>query len=407
MPGYGRRYWAERTGDSRRKRYPKFRGQHTADAVVIGGGLTGATCAYVLAAGGLDVVLLEADRPASGATAGGTGVLVPVPDAAFRTVEERSGRRVARTAWKEARRSAKEFATALRKISARCDLDHAPLVVNARGAEDAQALRREQAARRDAGVPAPWLPAPSAVAEIGTDSAGALIERDAFVYDPVRAALALAAAAASNGARIFERSAVSRTRFTRKHADVILPAGAIRTRGVIVATGEPGAVFRQLRRHVRQATGYAVVTEPWSAAMRKEAGRRSAILTEAGVDPHWMRWLADDRVLFAGAVSAPVGSRQRDKSVIQRTGQLMYELSVRYPAISGLPAKWAWDVPVATTEDGLPWIGPHRNYPFHFFALAFGWHGDALAWLAAKSALRFLRGEARREDEAFGFLRHV
>ena len=89
----------------------------------------------------------------------------------------------------------------------------------------------------------------------------------------------------------------------------------------------------------------------------------------------------------------------------QRTGQLMYELSLRYPAISGLPAKWSWPLSVATTVDGLPWIGPHRNYPFHFFAIAFGSHGEALAWFAAKAALRHFTGNVRREDAVFGFAR--
>jgi glycine/D-amino acid oxidase-like deaminating enzyme len=85
----------------------------------------------------------------------------------------------------------------------------------------------------------------------------------------------------------------------------------------------------------------------------------------------------------------------------------MYELSLRYPAISGLPANWGWPVPVVTTPDSLPWIGPHRNYPFHFLAMAFGWHGDGLASLAARAALRHFEGESRREDEVFGFVRHL
>jgi glycine/D-amino acid oxidase-like deaminating enzyme len=83
----------------------------------------------------------------------------------------------------------------------------------------------------------------------------------------------------------------------------------------------------------------------------------------------------------------------------------MYEFSVRYPVISGLPAAWGWDVPVLSTADGLPWIGPHRNYPFHFFALAFGWAGDATAWFAARAALRHFKGESRKEDAVFGFAR--
>ena len=83
----------------------------------------------------------------------------------------------------------------------------------------------------------------------------------------------------------------------------------------------------------------------------------------------------------------------------------MYELSVLYPVISGLPARGGWPAPVVTGIDGLPWIGPHRNFPFHFFSLGFGWHGDGLAWFAAKAALRHFTDEPRREDVAFGFER--
>jgi glycine/D-amino acid oxidase-like deaminating enzyme len=85
----------------------------------------------------------------------------------------------------------------------------------------------------------------------------------------------------------------------------------------------------------------------------------------------------------------------------------MYELSVRYPVISGLPAHWGWENEIVTTPDGLPWIGPHRNYPFHFFSMAFGWHGDGLTWLAAKAALRYFTNQAKKDDESFGFVRHL
>jgi glycine/D-amino acid oxidase-like deaminating enzyme len=405
MPGYGHSYWADRTGTRRRKTYPRLRGQQTADVVIIGGGLTGCTAAYVLAAGGLHVILVEADRLASAATAGGLGAIVPQPDASFRAIEQAAGLRLARTAWKETRRSGLDFAAALRKLSIRTDLAPASLVINARTSDEAQPLRREQAARKAAGLDAPWLSAEAARAEIGTGSAGAIRLHDAFTFDPVRAALGLAGAASVKGARVFEQSLVRRTRFTRKQADVMLDSGTIRTRGVVVATGAPGALFRQLRRHVRELEGHAVVTEPLSAVMRRETGRRQSVMTEAGAAPHWLRWLPDGRALFAGALAPPVGPRLRDRTLVQRTAQLMYELSVLYPIISGLPARWGWPVPVVTGIDGLPWVGPHRNYPFHFFALGFGWHGDGLAWFAAKAALRHFTDVARREDGAFGFER--
>jgi glycine/D-amino acid oxidase-like deaminating enzyme len=280
-------------------------------------------------------------------------------------------------------------------------------VINARTADAGAALRKEQAARREASIAAPWITPAAVQADLGTDSVGGLRLGEAFVYDPVRAALGLAGAAQARGAHLFEQSPVQRTKFTRKYADVVLASGTIRTPLIFVATGEPGTLFGQLRRHVRRETGYAVVTEPLSAAMRRAAGRRTSVQTEIGDGRPWLRWLTDDRILFAGARSVSPPERQRDKFVINRTAQLMYELSLRYPEISGLPAHWGWEQPVVTTPDGIPWIGTHRNYPFHFFALAFGWHGDSLAWLAAKAALREARGEVRRSDEVFGFVRYL
>jgi glycine/D-amino acid oxidase-like deaminating enzyme len=186
---------------------------------------------------------------------------------------------------------------------------------------------------------------------------------------------------------------------------VILADGDLRTRLVVVATGEPGALFSSLRRHVRRNWGYAVVTEPLPAVMRRGVGARGAVLTEAGEPRPWIRWLPEDRALFAGGLTAPPAARQRESLVRPRTLDLMYELSRRYPVISGLPPAAGWDGPIVTTADGLPWIGPHRNYPFHFFAFAFGWHGESLALFAAKAALRFYGQEPRREDAAFSFVR--
>jgi glycine/D-amino acid oxidase-like deaminating enzyme len=362
--------------------------------------------ASVLANGGFDVMLVEAGRLATGATERGLGAVLPEPARSFRDAESALGRSGARVVWKDARRSARELATALRKLPTGCKVEPMSLVVNARNSDESAWLRRERKALKDAGLNAPWLTPQAAESELGIESTGALRLHDGAVFDPVRAALGFAAAASARGARVFERSLVKKTRFTRTDAQVALTDGSIRSRGVVIATGEPGALAPQLKRHVRRSTGYVVVTAPLNAAMRREVGSRQAVLTEAAPDPHFIRWLPEDRALVAGALSKPVGPRQVDRAVVQRTAQLMYEFSVRYPVISGLPAAWGWDVPVVSALDGLPWIGPHRNYPFHFFALALGWHCEALAWFAARAALRHFKGESRKDDAAFGFGRH-
>jgi monoamine oxidase len=46
--------------------YPQLRGNHDADVVVVGGGITGLTTALLLAQGGVSVVVVEAHRWARG-----------------------------------------------------------------------------------------------------------------------------------------------------------------------------------------------------------------------------------------------------------------------------------------------------------------------------------------------------
>jgi glycine/D-amino acid oxidase-like deaminating enzyme len=407
-------YWSHRTADNRRKTYPKYKGNGTADVVIIGGGLTGCASAYTLAAAGLNVVMLEAGRLASGETGAGLGMIVPEPDATFRSVEEIRGRKVARLAWEEAQRSAIDFAATLKKLAINCDLKPAALHLNAFGFADGEPLKKEVAGRKAVKLDGAWIPPASAKRTLSTESFGAMRLRGGAVYDAVRAALGLAAAAEKKGAKIFEHSRVKKTTFTRKDATVFLEGGAkIKTRGIVVATGEPGGVFGQLRRHVRVHQGHIVVTQPLNAEMRRETGTREFALIERAASSgdagrgqsRWLRFLGEDRVLVGGVETKPVSDRQRDKVLVQCAGQLMYELSLHYPSISGLKAEWAWALPVVSTLDGLPWVGAHRNYPFHFFALALGWHGDAISWFTAKAAARHFAGEPRPEDEAYSFLR--
>jgi glycine/D-amino acid oxidase-like deaminating enzyme len=234
---------------------------------------------------------------------------------------------------------------------------------------------------------------------------GAAIRTRGFTIDPFRACLGFAAAGVERGAQLFEHSPVRRIRATRKWVDVVTAHARLRAQAVVVATSAPLSDLRALRRHLHRRQRYAVVTAPLPAAVRRELGRRAAGLRDGADPPHVLRWMKDDRAMFVGADSEPVQSRALDKVLVHRSNQLMYELTTIYPAISGVMPEWAWDVEHDTTVDHLPYIGLHRNFPRHLFALGHGPHGAGVAWLAARLLVRQFNNEPDKGDEFFGFSR--
>ena len=396
-------FWLDRFPKSRRPSYPRYRGESAPRVVIVGGGLTGCACACAFAAAGIQTVVLESDRVGGGATAGAPGFVREDFDASFQETARLHGLRAARLLWQGMRRASLDFVAAIRRMQIRCDLAPQDLLTIAlRDADAGRRLRREYQARREAGLDHTWM-TPSAVRRsMASATAGAIKTRGAVV-DPYKACVGLASAASARGAAFFERSPVRRIRASRKRVDIVVEGGILRADAVVVAAPAAMNDLRALRRHLRPEHGYAVVTESLPAAVRRELGARTASLRDDAEPPHFLRWLRDDRVLFAGADQPPVAARAAEKVLAQRTGQLMYELSTIYPAISGAMPEWSWQYAHEGTVDGLPYVGTHRNFPRHLFALGHDRHGLAVSWLAARVLLRTFLGEPAKGDELFGF----
>jgi glycine/D-amino acid oxidase-like deaminating enzyme len=405
MTSYGRSPWTDRFPRSRVPSYPRLRGRHEIDVVVIGGGLTGCATAYAFAAAGIKVAVLERDQIGRGASALSTGWIPDDPGASFAAAEQLLGRRAARHAWQSWRRAALDFSALLRRLDVKCRLEPRATLLAATTPEQAVQLKREQKVRKEAGLDWPSLNARAVLAEASITAAGGIRTRDGATLDPYRAAVGLAAAAADRGAQVFERTAVQRTKFGRRTADVVLDDGSIRTKRIIVATGRPTALFKSLIRHFWLKSSFGVLTAPVPARVRNQLGRREAVIRDLAQPPHVVRWVDDERLLISGADDAEVPPRLRDKTIVQRTGQLMYELSTMYPEISGILPDYGWEVPYALTAEGVPYIGPHRNFPHHLFAFGDASHGVTGAYLASRVLLRQHLGETDAADEAFGFNR--
>jgi glycine/D-amino acid oxidase-like deaminating enzyme len=401
---YGRSPWLDQFPKSRVPAWPKHRGELNIEVAIVGGGLTGCATAYAFAAAGVKVALFEAERIGQGSGGAAAGWITEEPDVPYVAVEAIHGRRAARHAWQAWRRASLDFAALLRRLDVKCRVVERPAAIVARTASEAAVLAKEQKRRKEAGLDAVSIPARAIPALAGFAGVAGLRSRDNTTIDPYRAALGLAAAAARRGALIFERSPVTRTAFTRHDASLIVNGSKVQTGRVVVATGRPGLLFKPLRRHVPERTAFLVLTDVVPAAVRRQLGSRDHLLRDLNNPPHHLSWVDDERLLIAGADLAGAVARGREQMLIQRTGQLMYELSVLYPDISGLQPAYGWDVLYGAPPRGLPVIGPHRNYPHHLFAFGDG-HSLTAAYLASRILLRHYQDDGQPADAAFAFVR--
>ena len=387
---------------SKRPAFPRFRGDRTADVVVVGAGITGCAVAHACAKAGLDTVVVEAERVGQGSTGRGLGLLSADPGPSFRDVVAAHGLRDARRIFESWRRGAAEGALLLRRLRIPCQLSPRDTLVTARD-DQARLLRREFDALDAAGLALKWQTPRQLQARTRLTRAGGIRVPGGFTLDPYRACLGLATAAVRRGADVFERSRVKKVRFTRAAADVVTERGSIRADRVIVTTGSATTEFGSLRRHFTRRETYCVLTEPVSTGVRKQLADPAIVLCDRTVPPHRFRW-AGDRLLLGGADQDETAPRAKPAVLVQRTGQLMYELLLTYPVISGLRPEYGWEAGYGESADGLMYLGAHRNYPHHLFAL--GGSGSVTgAFVAARVLLNAVRGTEDKADRAFGWNR--
>ena len=397
--------WLGRAPHRDRRRYPSLKGHIEADAVIIGGGIVGATVAEKFARAGVRVALVEAGLAGHGSTAASSALLMQEPDDHLGELAKRYGAERARRIWALSRAGAREFVRTLRRLDIACDLVERDSVYYATGMNAVPSLRAEHERRRASGFGGRWLDATALRRATGIAGAAGIRTSGNAQLDPYRACLGLLWSAQQHGAQIFERSNVRRVETTSTGVNVRTRQGVIAATQAIIATGYATAVFKPLAGRFRLTHTYVLATEPLDARVRRELGLGDVLLWDTKRPYHYARWTKDRRLLLGGADRPLVPPRRRARAFIEGTRALRQHFYGLFPALEGVDIDYAWEGLFATTPDGLPYIGPHRRYPRRLFALGYGGNGMTFGCLAARMLLEQFKGIRTADHQLFAFNR--
>lgn len=374
----------------------------------MGGGVTGCACAYLLARAGARVVLLEAQHIGRGSTAASTALLMHETDVDFTDLAARYGAPAARAIWRASRRAVKGLTATLGELEDSPPVAELPSIYLSMDERETAALRREVRARRRAGIPARWLSPSQLYAAAGVRGAGGIRTPGDAQTDPYRACLAFAGAARDLGASLHARSRAGRIVTSRGGVTIEVGDARVTAASVIVATGYATPDFTRLLRRFRMLNTYVIATPRLSAPVRRAVGLGDVMWWDTNRPYHYARWTPDGRILFGGddRPNRRIRSGARRRAVLrERAAALAADLGALYPALVGVRPEYAWEGLFATTPDGLPYIGRHRLYPHHLFALGYGGNGMTFAFLAAEILTRAIQGRPHPHDDLFAFAR--
>jgi gamma-glutamylputrescine oxidase len=337
------------------------------DVCVIGGGLAGLTTAREIARAGWSVVLLEAGRLAASASGRNTGFVLPGFGADADTLVARVGFERTKDLW----------------TLAQAGLDY---VRNAVLADGAAAVEPQDGwlyvSKKDNSDE--FVDYVGLLGELGCEIEGWPTERvravlrseryfyainylRAFTIHPLNYALALAAAAERDGARIFENTPALSIDPTGVRKRIVTPGARLRANHVVLCGNvQLGPLMPRVAATLLPVTTYVITTTSLGARLAEAVGYRGGVSDSDLADNHY-RIVGGDRLMLSGRSTAWVRNPRR------YAGALTADIKKTYPQLGDVDADYAWSGTLGMTMHRMPQIG--ELGPGIWLASGFGGHG--------------------------------
>lgn len=346
-----------------RIRRPRLAAAIEADVVIVGGGITGVTCAVLLANAGRRVVLLEARTLGFGTTGNSTGNLYEVLDTGLAQVERKWGKDVVGRVIASRRQAVDLVERFAAHTGGETGFRRCALVQYSD--DDWSGIEEEYETLRSAGTSVRFGDAE----ELPGATGRAMVVEDQAQFHPFNYLQGLAQQAARVGAQIFEDSAAVEIAADRDR--VRTADGSVKAKAIVLATHTPKGVYG-LHAKMLTCREYGAAYEFPSLTLP------DGIFWQRGTTSRSFRKLETGGKRYLITVGSPDKTGLHDPEKALSALESLFDRKVR-----ANDERWAWSAQAYQSPDLLPYIGHSAGHGV-YLATGFGADGLTYGTLAAQ-----------------------
>ena len=357
---------------------PPLDGSVDTEVCVVGGGLAGLATALGLRERGVGVVLLETRQVGWGASGRNGGFV----GSGYSLPPERLVARVGLQQARELFNLTHDAVTLVRQRIQHYAMDCGPIIdgaLNASWFNDRDTvLRTRDFLAENFNEPRDFWPRERVREVLHTDRYyDALFSDRKFQFHPLNYSRAMAVAAETRGATLFERSPVTRLDVKGRDKVVHTAAGCVSANHVVMACGGYlDGLHRRLSTAIVPVATYVIATEPLGEARLCRAIEVPYAISDNRFASDYYRALADTRILWGGRISTR-------RSPPARLGRFMLaDLLKVYPQLEGVRLASAWYGLMSYAVHKMPQIG--QLMPGLWYAMGFGGTGMGTTTVAGE-----------------------
>lgn len=361
--------------------YPPLESDRQADAVIVGGGMSGLICGYVLASSGMSAMVVDKGAIADGSTSANTGLLQFSNDIMLADLIDQIGEKDALLFYRACRTAVEHFALIAGRLAEDVGFKRRSSLYYASSEQHIPRLKREYETLRRHGFDVEWWSAERIAARFPFAKPGAVVTHGDAEINPYRFIHLLAKEAVKSGLAIHEHTEMaSLEALPNGNRLVRMKSGrAVEAKHVVVAVGYEPEELRGKLIKANLNRSFVAVTEPQNDL---SPWHQRFLLWETARPYLYMRTTDDNRVMIGGLDEEEGHPVEGRSSLRRRTEKLCGLLRTFFPALDA-PLAYEWSGTFGESCDNLPFIGEDPLRQGIYYLLGYGGNGTVYSMLGA------------------------